>query len=263
MTNVDDIICELRKGTSLAEIRKNNKFGSQNQIAQATELYLSEAEQEVAKLQSDLSAYHIRLQDLQNNFNVADTRFMQLSERINQAQNELNIARLDLSRISEEREIRINELNDINAKLTELSKKGVTQDSLTKVQGSLSKSNNRKKPLIDKIKLEAMLKNGNNLLFKNRNQFTVTFVASVISLIIGLFVQWYPTYVISGLNDSLNQPNLPIETIWKLQGSLNWWNVSKITIFQPVSILLSAGGIILLAYAITYIYKKIQFLSKH
>ena len=78
--------------------------------------------------------------------------------------------------------------------------------------------------------------------------------AGLAVLIAGLILQWYPSYVISGLNDSLKQPNLPIEEIWRLQGSLGWWNASKVTIFQPLSILLSAAGIILLVYFVIYIF---------
>ena len=108
-----------------------------------------------------------------------------------------------------------------------------------------------------------MLKMITRALFKNGNRFKVVIAVGIVTLAVGFFLQWYPTYVISGLTASLKQSNLQIEDIWRIQGSLVWWNTSFTTIFQPVSLLLFAAGMILVGYYIIWVWMRIRFLLKH
>lgn len=97
MTKVDEILVELRKGVSLSDIRNNPKFTNNSeqllrlQILAATKVYLSEAEQEVFRLQSLLSNENARLTALQTDIKVSETKYTQLTLTITEAQNKLNI----------------------------------------------------------------------------------------------------------------------------------------------------------------------------
>ena len=69
-------------------------------------------------------------------------------------------------------------------------------------------------------------------------------------MIIRLVLQWYPNSVISGLEERLKQQNLSQDERNKLQGALNSWRIWQITTFQPLSSILLAVGIIIIAYSI-------------
>lgn len=156
-------------------------------------------------------------------------------------------------KLDEEKETKINELNSLNAKLAELSKEDVTQDIDTKVHA----------PDVETGEGLERKKNKLGIMFKSENKFKVFFAIGAVTLLACLLTQWYPTSVINGLNESLKQPNLPIEETWKLQGSLAWWNNSFITIFQPVSTFLFVASILLSGYSIIQIWRRILFLSKY
>jgi len=83
-----------------------------------------------------------------------------------------------------------------------------------------------------------------------RNKFKVLFSLGAVIMIIGLVLQWYPNSVISGLEERLKQQNLSQDERNKLQGALNSWRIWQITTFQPLSSILLAVGIIIIAYSI-------------
>jgi len=83
-----------------------------------------------------------------------------------------------------------------------------------------------------------------------RNKFKVLFSLGAVIIIIGLVLQWYPNSVISGLEERLKQQNLSQDERNKLQGALNSWRIWQITTFQPLSSILLAVGIIIIAYSI-------------
>jgi len=89
-------------------------------------------------------------------------------------------------------------------------------------------------------------------MFKNGNRFKILFAIGAAILIVGLIVQWYPTSIISGMQERLRQSDVSQDERGKLTGSLASWNIWQITLFQPLSSLLFAVGIIILVYSIIY-----------
>jgi len=87
-------------------------------------------------------------------------------------------------------------------------------------------------------------------MFKNGNRFKIFFAIGAVILIVGLVVQWYPTSIIDGLKERLNQTNISADEINKIQGELSSWDIWQITTFQPLSSLLFAVGIIILVYSV-------------
>lgn len=76
------------------------------------------------------------------------------------------------------------------------------------------------------------------------------FLAGAVILIIGLILQWYPTSIISGMQERLKQSDVSAHERSKLTGALASWNIWQITTFQPLSSLLFAVGIIIMVYAV-------------
>ena len=89
-------------------------------------------------------------------------------------------------------------------------------------------------------------------MFKNGNRFKILFAIGAVILIVGLVVQWYPTSIIDGMKERLKQTDVSTDERGKLQGALSSWNIWQITLFQPLSSLLFAVGIIILVYSIIY-----------
>ena len=87
-------------------------------------------------------------------------------------------------------------------------------------------------------------------MFHNGNRFKVWFAIGAAILIIGLVVQWYPTSIIDGMKERLKQSDVTQDERNKLTGTLDSWKIWQITIFQPLSSILFAVGIIILAYSI-------------
>lgn len=161
------------------------------------------------------------------------------SHDMTETQNKVNTLQTDLFKLDLKKETKISELNNLNAKLIEPLKEGITQDIDTTV------------PAPD-IEIEE------GFFERIKNEFQVFFASSVVTFLVFLIVQWYPTYVINGLNESFRQPNLPIEEIWRIQGVLEWWNFALITIVKPVSTLLFATSMILAGYFTIHILREIQ-----
>jgi hypothetical protein len=77
---------------------------------------------------------------------------------------------------------------------------------------------------------------------KQSNNYQVVFAVGVALLLLGLAFMYYPNSVIAGLEGNLNNQNLSTEDRWTYQGSLNWWNVEKLTVYQPIAYLVVFGG---------------------
>jgi hypothetical protein len=77
---------------------------------------------------------------------------------------------------------------------------------------------------------------------KQSNNYQVVFAIGAALLVAGLALSYYPNSVIAGLEGNLNYQSLSIEDRWMYQGSLNWWNVEKLTVYQPLSYLIVFGG---------------------
>ena len=76
------------------------------------------------------------------------------------------------------------------------------------------------------------------------------FLAGAVILIIGLILQWYPTSIIGGMQERLKQSDVSTDERSKLVGALASWSIWQITLFQPLSSLLFAVGIIIMVYAV-------------
>jgi hypothetical protein len=87
-------------------------------------------------------------------------------------------------------------------------------------------------------------------MFRNGKRFSVFFLVGAVILIIGLILQWYPTSIISGMQERLKQSDVSADERGKLTGALASWNIWQITLFQPLSSLLFAVGIIIMVYAV-------------
>lgn len=87
-------------------------------------------------------------------------------------------------------------------------------------------------------------------MFQNRNLFTVIFATGAIVLIIGLIFSYYPNSVIAGMQGHMYSSSLSQQEQWMYQGSLNWWQIEQLTVYQPISYLLLISGIIIMIYAV-------------
>ena len=79
----------------------------------------------------------------------------------------------------------------------------------------------------------------------------LVFIGSALALT-GLFLLWYPNYMIGSLQQSLshNLSNNPEGTA--LQGSLDWWTAwGKIT-YEPIAYVILVSGIVVLLFALVY-----------
>jgi hypothetical protein len=89
-------------------------------------------------------------------------------------------------------------------------------------------------------------------MFKNGNRFKILFAIGTAILIAGLIVNWYPTSIINGMKERLKQTDVSTDERDKLEGALASWDIWQITLFQPLSSLLLAVGIITMVYSVIY-----------
>ena len=80
--------------------------------------------------------------------------------------------------------------------------------------------------------------------------FTILFSVGTIILIASLICSYYPNSVIAGLEGNLSNSALSQEDRWMYQGSLDWWHIERLTVYQPVSYLLTVSAILIIVYAI-------------
>jgi hypothetical protein len=68
----------------------------------------------------------------------------------------------------------------------------------------------------------------------------------------GLVLQWYPTSIVDGMKERLKQTDVTADERNKLTGTLASWSIYQITLFQPLSSLFFAVGLIILVYSIIH-----------
>jgi hypothetical protein len=90
----------------------------------------------------------------------------------------------------------------------------------------------------------------------------VFFVGTAL-IIAGQFVYKYANQTVKGLETKLSQTGLSDTEYWNIKGSLDWWRQALLSLYGPISILLIATGIALLAFLIAYFVLKILRANKH
>ncbi len=78
------------------------------------------------------------------------------------------------------------------------------------------------------------------------------FMVGAILVVVGYLIQWYPNMVIAGLEDRLENPELPQGRRSDLLYTIDWWETQRITIFSPVATILMISGLLVVLYAIVY-----------
>ncbi len=85
-------------------------------------------------------------------------------------------------------------------------------------------------------------------MFTNKNLFPLIFAIGAIILVVGLVFSYYPNSVIAGLQGRLYSGTEQEQ--WMYQGSLNWWQIEQLTVYQPISYLLIISGVIVMIYSV-------------
>jgi len=81
-----------------------------------------------------------------------------------------------------------------------------------------------------------------------RNKLTAIFLTGTIILIIGVALWLYTNSVIQGHEQLLNNPNITQQEKWNYEGSLGWWKMAKITLYDPIAVILITAGLVALLY---------------
>ncbi|MHA1839742.1 MAG: DUF1616 domain-containing protein [Candidatus Ranarchaeia archaeon] len=88
--------------------------------------------------------------------------------------------------------------------------------------------------------------------FSKRNRFTLFFWIGAAFLVIGLGIWLYTDAVIRG-HEQLLSGDLTPEERARVSGSLTWWEITRTTLYNPLSIILIAIGVLCLIYAFAWI----------
>ena len=91
-----------------------------------------------------------------------------------------------------------------------------------------------------------------------KRTFTTLFLIGAAILIIGLFIIWYPDSVISGLKEQINHATLNSQKA-ALERTLYSENITRITYYQPISIILVTVGSLVITYSIISTLFKLAF----
>ncbi len=81
------------------------------------------------------------------------------------------------------------------------------------------------------------------------DMFTLVFASGAALVVLGLVCSYYPSSVIAGL-EGLLRGSLSQVDRWMYEGSLSWWQVERLTVYQPISYLLMACGGLVIVYAV-------------
>ena len=87
----------------------------------------------------------------------------------------------------------------------------------------------------------------------------VLFLTGVISSIMGTELWFYTDSVIQGHEQLLQNPNLTQQEIYAYEGSLQWWRIARITTYDPISLALIAGGILIAISSLLYAIYELRF----
>jgi signal peptidase len=82
------------------------------------------------------------------------------------------------------------------------------------------------------------------------------FVIGTLFLVGGAILWFYTPTVIFGLEQALANPNLPLNEVWRYEGSLQWWRSTYIAVVLPAKVILITAGLTLVTCPI--FYKKIS-----
>ena len=78
------------------------------------------------------------------------------------------------------------------------------------------------------------------------------FLLGAILLLTGVTLWLYTNSVIQAHQQTLQNPNLTQQERWALEGSLQWWAAAKITLYDPIAVILTTIGLITLLYLTLY-----------
>jgi len=81
-----------------------------------------------------------------------------------------------------------------------------------------------------------------------RNRFGAFFWAGVALLVLGVGIFWYANSVVQA-EELLLQGNLTVIERDRISGSLAWWRIALITVYNPMSLVLIIVGIFCILYA--------------
>ena len=87
-------------------------------------------------------------------------------------------------------------------------------------------------------------------IFVQRNKMAASFWIGAILILAGIIISVYVDSVIKTHEEKLFFWDLPEgPEKWAIEGSWEWWRMAKITIYDPMSIILIAVGLIALIYS--------------
>jgi hypothetical protein len=84
-------------------------------------------------------------------------------------------------------------------------------------------------------------------LLKNK-KITLIFLAGAVLLIVGVALWAYTNSVVQAHQQILQNPNLTQQQKWQTEGSLQWWMMTKITVYDPAALILIVTGLVALEY---------------
>lgn len=82
--------------------------------------------------------------------------------------------------------------------------------------------------------------------------FAALFVIGIVILSAGVAIDLFVNSTISGLQTLLRQTGLSTDQINAAQGGLNWWQIQKITVYEPLSVLAETVGLLFILFSILY-----------
>lgn len=92
----------------------------------------------------------------------------------------------------------------------------------------------------------------------NLNKYIFVFLTATAMLLSGIILMWYVNGKIDGYQHMLSYDGLSVDDIGMITGSLDWWIVQKLMLFDPISYAVIAGGVITYGFGITTRYLTIK-----
>ena len=88
-------------------------------------------------------------------------------------------------------------------------------------------------------------------IFIQKNKIAASFWIGAILILSGIGLSVYVDSVVRSHEEKLFSPfsNLTPQEKWDLEGSLEWWRIARITIYNPLSIMLIAVGLVALIHS--------------
>jgi len=84
--------------------------------------------------------------------------------------------------------------------------------------------------------------------FVRKNKIAASFWIGAILILTGIGLAVYADSMIKGLQQKLLS-NLTREERWAYEGAYEWWRINKVTLFDPVSLILMAVGLVAISYS--------------